>query len=183
MAVIATKRKKKLKRPVFARLELLVRPETGESVAALVAHMPVDKRAFRALGLRLNDTVAIDVRKDRNPYFWRKAHVLGEWLAHHVERFSGLDQHAAVKKLQELSGIGCTVVEYDLTGIGKLTRTEPEHLDFTSMDETRFVLLWDGGPEANNEGGWIGWLRVNAWPELPPMQRDEVEELIRRQDQ
>ena len=117
------------------------------------------------------------LRQDRNPGFWRKAHVLGGWLADNVEDYSGLDMHAALKKLQEDSGVGCETVEYDIPGVGKLTRREAQSLNFSDMDEGEFNTLWDGG---NGEGGWIGWLRANVFGGLDAASREEVEAIIQK---
>lgn len=111
--------------------------------------------------------------------FYRKAHVLSGWLADNVEAFSGLSQHDALKKLQELSGIGVESVEYDLPGIGKLTRTEAESLNFADMDEGRFNELWSG---ADGHGGWIGWLRREVFGGLDAASREEVELIIKRRE-
>jgi hypothetical protein len=117
------------------------------------------------------------LRQDRNPKFYRKAHVLAGWLADNAERFAGLSQHDALKKLQELSGIGCETVEYDLPGIGKLTRTEAQSLNFSDVDEGEFNELWDGG---TGDGGWIGWLRREVFGGLEASSREEVELIIQR---
>lgn len=175
-----TARKVKLRRPVYATVEPMIRQATGELVLALVASMPVDKRALREKGLRAGDEVRIEVRKARNPYFWRKAHVLGGWLADHVEGFEGLQQHEAVKRLQEQSGIGCVEEAFEIPGLGTCTRKVAEPLDFERMDETRFGELWDGGPALHHEGGWLGWLRREKWGGLDAAQVAEVEALIER---
>lgn len=180
MSAQPSKRKQKLRRPVYGTVERVMRPDTGEIILALVASMPVDKRALKEKGLRAGDEVRMEITKPRNPYFWRKAHVLGAWLAANVEPFAGLTQHAAVKRLQELSGVGCEVIEYDLPGIGKLTRSEPQSLDFESMDETEFTALWDGGDVMHHEGGWLGWLRREQWGFLPAALIADVEALLEK---
>jgi hypothetical protein len=157
----------------------VVIPETGEETFALLPAHPVDRRSLleRKLnrrGLLLRATL----RQDRNPGFWRKAHVLSGWLADHVEQFQGLGQHDALKRLQELSGVGCEAVEYDLPALGKLVRNEAESLNFGDMDEGRFCELWDGG---NGEGGWIGWLRREVFGGLDEISREEVESIIRKE--
>lgn len=153
--------------------------ETGEIVPALVAAHPVDRRSLKERRLnRRGVQVRAVLSLDRNPGFWRKAHVLSGWLADNVDRFAGLGQHDALKRLQELSGIGCEAVEYDLPGLGKLVRNEAESLNFGDMDEGRFSELWDGG---NGEGGWIGWLRREVFGGLDEISREEVESIIRKE--
>ena len=158
----------------------LVNPETGELIGALVPDHPIDRRSMKERKMFAGKSVRATLRQDRNPMFWRKAHVLGGWLADNVEAFSGCDMHAAIKRLQELSGVGCETVEYDLPGVGKLTRTEAQSLNFSDMDEGEFNSLWDGG---TGEGGWIGWLRREAFGGLEATSREEVELIIQRPEQ
>lgn len=158
----------------------LVNPETGELIGALVPDHPIDRRSMKERKMFAGKSVRATLRQDRNPMFWRKAHVLGGWLADNVEAFSGCDMHSAIKRLQELSGVGCETVEYDLPGVGKLTRTEAQSLNFSDMDEGEFNSLWDGG---TGEGGWIGWLRREVFGGLEATSREEVELIIRKPEQ
>jgi hypothetical protein len=158
----------------------LVDPATGEEIGALVPDHPIDRRSMRERKFNVGKQLRATLRQDRNPLFYRKAHVLSGWLADNVEAFSGLSQHDALKKLQELSGIGCETVEYDLPGVGKLTRTEAESLNFADVDEGRFNELWDGG---TGEGGWIGWLRREVFGGLDATSREEVEKIIQKPEQ
>lgn len=158
----------------------LVNPETGELIGALVPDHPIDRRSMKERKMFAGKSVRATLRQDRNPMFWRKAHVLGGWLADNVEAFSGCDMHSAIKRLQELSGVGCETVEYDLPGVGKLTRTEAQSLNFSDMDEGEFSSLWDGG---TGEGGWIGWLRREVFGGLEATSREEVELIIRKPEQ
>lgn len=157
----------------------VVLPETGEVIGALVPDHAIDRRSMKERRLHVGKSVRCTIREDRNPMFWRKVHVLGAWLVDNVDAFTGLDTHAAVKKLQELSGIGCESVEYDLPGIGKLTRTEARSLNFSDMDEGEFAALWDGG---NGDGGWIGWLRREVFGDLSEESRLDVESIIQKPD-
>lgn len=154
-------------------------PETGEIIGALVPDHPIDRRSMRERKFHAGKQLRVTCRQDRNPMFYRKAHVLGGWLADNVEAFSGLDMHAALKRLQELSAIGCETVEYDIPGVGKLTRTEAQSLNFSDMDEGEFNVLWSG---ADGHGGWIGWLRREVFGGLDAASREEVELIIQKPD-
>lgn len=166
----AQKQRNKLRtRDIRMTVMRVVLPDTGEMIGALVPDHPIDRRSMKERKLHVGRMVRCTIREDRNPMFWRKAHVLGGWLADNVESFAGLDMHQALKKLQERSGIGCETVVYDIPGVCKLTRTEAQSLNFSDMDEGVFSSLWDG---------WIEWLRRNAWPHLAPASREEVEMLI-----
>lgn len=158
----------------------LVNPETGELIGALVPDHPIDRRSMKERKMFAGKQIRATLRQDRNPMFWRKAHVLGGWLADNVEAFSGCDMHSAVKRLQELSGVGCETVEYDIPGVGKLTRTEAQSLNFSDMDEGEFNTIWDGG---TGEGGWIGWLRREVFGGLDATSREEVEAIIKKPEQ
>jgi len=173
----AKARAKLRSRDIRVTVMKLVNPETGELIGALVPDHPIDRRSMRERKFFTGKQLRATLRQDRNPGFWRKAHVLGGWLADNVEDYSGLDMHAALKKLQEDSGVGCETVEYDIPGVGKLTRREAQSLNFSDMDEGEFNTLWDGG---NGEGGWIGWLRANVFGGLDAASREEVEAIIQK---
>lgn len=176
----AKARAKLRSRDIRMTVRKLVDPDTGELIGALVPDHPIDRRSMKERKFHVGRQLRATLREDRNPGFWRKAHVLGGWLADNVEAFAGLDMHTALKRLQELSGVGCETVEYDIPGVGKLTRTEAQSLNFSDMDEGEFNTLWDGG---TGDGGWIGWLRANVFGGLAAASREEVEEIIKKPEQ
>lgn len=181
MATPLQKAKAKLRsRDIRVTVMKLMNPETGELIGALVPDHPIDRRSMRERKFFTGKQLRATLRQDRNPMFYRKAHVLGGWLADNVEAFAGLDMHAALKRLQELSGVGCETVDYDIPGVGKLTRTEAQSLNFSDMDEGEFSTLWDGG---TGEGGWIGWLRREVFGGLDAASREEVELIIQKPEQ
>ena len=173
-------RQKLMRRDISVTVMKLVNPATGELIGALVPNHPIDRRSMRERKFHVGKTLRAALRLDRNPMFWRKAHVLGGWLADNVEAYSGLDMHAALKRLQEDSGIGCETVEYEIPGVGNLTRREARSLNFSEMDEGEFSTLWDGG---TGEGGWIGYLRREVFGGLDATSREEVELLIQKPEQ
>jgi hypothetical protein len=156
-------------------------PDTGEIVGALVPDHPIDRRSMRERKFNTGKMLRATLRQDRNPAFWRKAHVLGGWLADNVDTFSGCDMHSAIKRLQENSGIGCDDEDFSIDlgslGVHKGTRTVARPLNFDDLDEGEFNLLWDGG---NGEGGWIGWLRREVFGGLDAASREEVESIIQK---
>lgn len=177
MNTAAKARAKLRSRDIRVTVMKVINPATGEMIGALVPDHPIDRRSMRERKFTVGKMLRATLRQDRNPMFWRKAHVLGGWLADNVEAFTGCDMHSALKKLQELSGIGCETVEYDIPGVGKLTRTEAESLNFSEIDEGRFNELWDGG---SGHGGWIGWLRREVFGGLDAASREEVELIIQK---
>lgn len=151
--------------------------ETGEQVGALVPMHAIDIRSMRERRYTVGTELRAELKASRNVKFFRKAHVLGAWLADNVQQFEGLSQHDAFKRVQELSGIGCETVEYDIPGVGKLTRTEAESLNFEDMDEGRWIELWQG---TDGHGGWIGWLRREVFGGLNEVSKEAVERIIER---
>lgn len=162
----------------------LVNPETGELIGALVPDHPIDRRSMKERKMFAGKSVRATLRQDRNPKFWGKAHVLGGWLADNVEQFAGLDMHQALKKLQELSGVGCDEEEFSIDlgslGVHKGARKVARSLNFDDVDEGEFNALWDAG---TGEGGWIGWLRREVFGGLEATSREEVELIIRKPEQ
>lgn len=177
----AKARAKLRSRDIRVTVMKLVNPETGELIGALVPDHPIDRRSMRERKFFTGKQLRATLREDRNPGFWRKAHVLGGWLADNVEGFAGLDMHQALKKLQEKSRVGVEVESFEVPEIGlQGTRTVAQSLNFSDMDEGEFNLLWDGG---TGEGGWIGWLRANVFGGLDAASREEVELIIQKPEQ
>ena len=181
MTTATQKAKRKLRdRDVRVTVARMIDPETGEMVGCLRPTHPIDSRSMRERRFTVGKELRATLRQDRNPMFYHKAHVLSGWLADNVEAFSGLSQHDALKKLQELSGIGVEVEEFDMPALGiKGTRTVAESLNFADMDEGRFNELWSG---ADGHGGWIGWLRREVFGGLNEVSREEVELIIKRRE-
>lgn len=157
------------RKPVYLTVRKLVDPETGELIGALVASTKWDARAMKERGLHVGAQVRADLKRPRNVKWWRLAHVLGAFLADNVEGFEALAMHDAVKRLQELSGIGCIEETFDLGAIGIVKRTVAESLNFDDMDEGRWSELW---------AGWTEWLRREKWGALDTSQIEQVEQLI-----
>lgn len=179
MTTALSKAKAKLRqRDICVTVMKVMIPETGELIGALVPDHPIDRRSMRERKFTVGKQLRATLRQSRNPKFYRKAHVLAGWLADNVERFQGLGQHDALKKLQEWSEIGVEVEEFDMPALGiKGTRTVAESLNFDDMDEGRFNELWSG---ADGHGGWIGWLRREVFGGLEQASREEVELIIQK---
>lgn len=180
----AKARAKLRSRDIRMTVRKLVDPDTGELIGALVPDHPIDRRSMVERKMYAGKNVRATLRQDRNPKLWRKAHVLAGWLADNVEQFAGLDMHQALKKLQELSGIGCDEEEFTIDlgslGVHKGVRKVAQSLNFDDVDEGEFTQLWDGG---TGDGGWIGWLRANVFGGLAAASREEVEEIIKKPEQ
>lgn len=177
--------KKRARRTIYLEVRWVIDEETGERIGALVPSTYWDRRTMKERRFSIGTLLRGDLARSRNVKFYRKAHVLGAWLADNVEGFEGLSQHDAVKKLQELSGIGCTEESFSMDlgpHLGNVvgTRKVAESLNFEDMDEGRWQELWEGG---NGEGGWIGWLRREKWGLLSSDQVEDVEALLLRKEE
>lgn len=168
MAATSAKRKP-ANRTIYFRVEKLMRPETGEEVGALVPLTQWDQRAMRERKMHVGIELRANLKQRRNVKWWRLAHILGAFLADHVEGFEGLSMHDAIKKLQELSGIGCIEETFDLGNLGVIKRSVAESLNFEDMDEGRWAELWSG---------WVEWLRREKWGALDASKVEEVEQMI-----
>lgn len=178
------KAKKRSPRLVWLTVARVAIPETGELVGALIPSTKWDRRTMKERGFHVGIQLRGDLRQARNAKFYRLAHVLGAWLADNVEGFEGLTQHDALKKLQELSGIGCEEEQFEMDmgqlGIVQAKRVVAESLNFEDMDEGRWQELWDGG---DGEGGWLGWLRREKWGALSQEQVEDVEAIVTKESE
>lgn len=116
---------------------VLMRVEKG-------AFVPFNQSSIDLLkerGLKIGDVIAMDFSKPRNPQFWRMAHQLGTMCVEHIEDFSGIDSHKALKKLQFDANIECEETDIELPGIGTFKARKPKSLAFESMDQTIFYRV------------------------------------------
>lgn len=139
MTRTATKGKSRPRKPIYFRVERLVRPLTGEAVGALVPLTTWDARSMRERKYSVGTELRAELKQRRNVKFHRLAHAIGALMVEQHEAFAGLTAHDALKRLQAESGAACETVQYDLPGgLGKLTRTEPRSIAFDEMDEGEF---------------------------------------------
>jgi hypothetical protein len=159
--------KKRPRRPIYLRCEVLVRPETGEAVRAWTALTKWDARAMKDRGYHAGTEVRAEMKKPRNPMFHRLAHAMGALMVDQHAAFEGTSAHDALKRLQMESGAACEVVEYELPdGLGTLKRKEPRSLAFDEMDEGLFQEVMRT---------IVAHIRAKYWPELS---EDAIAELI-----
>jgi len=87
------KSKKKLRtRDVNLKVRKQEDPDTGQLIGALVPAHAVDQRSLRERKFVTGRLLLAILRLERNPMFYRNAHLLSGWLADNVELFSGLSQ-------------------------------------------------------------------------------------------
>ena len=135
---------RRAKRPVYFRVENLVRPATGEMVKALVCRSGVDRREMQSRKYRVGDEIRAELSKPRNIKFHGLAHALGQLAVDQIEGFSDLNAHDALKRLQRESGVQCESQDLDVPGFGKLTINVARSIAFDEMDEGEFSELYQG---------------------------------------
>jgi hypothetical protein len=154
--------------PVELVLRRLVDPVTGEQVAAFVAASDADRSMLRERGFRLNTAVRAVLTMPRNPRFNRLVHGLGKAIARNLERFAGLQSHAAIKELQTESGAACDETRTPIPGVGELVSRRPRSLAFDEMGEDEFQDFWRQV---------CAYLIAHDWPSLTPEQVTEMAEV------
>lgn len=128
--------------PVYLTLRKMIDPATGKERAAFVAASDADAALMAERGFKLNAKVRADLKQPRNERFNRLVHGLGRVLAQNIDRFAGMQAHAAIKELQAESGVYCDREEFDIPGLGRLSRQVPQSLAFDSMGEEAFQDFW-----------------------------------------
>ena len=99
---------------------------------------------LRSRGVRVGDLVFAEIKKPRNPGFWRLSHRLGTLAVENIEAFHGMDSHKVLKRLQLEANIGCEEVAYHIPGYGMVTQRIPLRLSYESMDEGEFREVYRG---------------------------------------
>lgn len=169
--------------PFHTEVRMLVDPDTGESIGALVPCDGVDARQMRERGMRVGSRWKTHCQQERNSRLWRFAHLLGAYLSDHVEGFEGLGAHDALKALQRRSRIGCIVTRSEVRDqegklLFRIVHVKALSLAYDLMDEGEFRLLWDGGIESRGNGGWLGYLRRVIYAGMDAPAIDDLERMI-----
>ncbi|MHB1403841.1 MAG: hypothetical protein ACYCWB_15720 [Thiobacillus sp.] len=153
--------------PVYLTLRKMIDPATGKERAAFVAASDADAALMAERGFKLNAKVRADLKQPRNERFNRLVHGLGRVLVQNIDRFAGMQAHAAIKELQAESGVYCDREEFDIPGLGRLSRQVPQSLAFDSMGEEAFQDFWRG---------CCAYLVATDWPTLTEERLTEMAE-------
>lgn len=124
---------------------------------------------LRAKGFKIGDELLAELRKPRNPKYWRLGHALGQLLIQNATEFEHYtDPHAVIKRLQLESGIACDSIA--LRGeFGMVEHRTPRSLSFADMDD---------GTWTETYAGLCNWVRKKYWPDLTDEQVAETAELM-----
>ena len=129
--------------PVYLVLRRLVDPATGREVAAFVPSSDADRSILRERDFRINTKIRADLKQPRNP------------------------SHDAIKALQLESGVYCDEEQFDIPGLGQLTRKTPRSLSYDSMGEEIFQDFWRQ---------CCAYLVLRDWPTLTEERLTEMAE-------
>jgi hypothetical protein len=143
-AAVASMKQKRPRKPLYLRVERLIRPDTGEEVGALVPLTQWDQRAMRERKLSVGTEVRAELKKPRNVKFHRLGHAIGTLLVDNVEGFESLDAHAAFKRVQLESGVQCEEIEVTLPELGAVKIKQARSIAFDEMEEEDFTNLFEG---------------------------------------
>jgi hypothetical protein len=130
-------------RPTFWIVQPMVEPGTGEEKMCLVASNQGTRDEMKRRKFTRGTRLKVEMARPRNLPFWRKAHVLAELCIYNIEAFEGLDQHAALKKLQLSADAECEHLDFRLADGTTYRYREAKTLSFDSMDEGTFTQVYD----------------------------------------
>ena len=105
---------------------------------ALVPADPCQASKLRERGYHLDDLLAANLTKPRNPKFNRLVHQLGRLAVANIEAFAGMDSHKAIKRLQLEGKVACEEIGYMIPGYGMAIQFVPRSISYESMDEAEF---------------------------------------------
>jgi hypothetical protein len=107
------------------------------SKGALIPADPYAASVLRERGYRMNDLLAADLTKPRNPKFNRLVHQLGQLVVANIDAFAGLDAHKAIKRLQIEGKVACDEIGIS-TDFGQMLYIVPRSISYASMDEGEY---------------------------------------------
>lgn len=105
------------------------------------ALVPADSYAaskLRERGYGMNDLLAAELTKPRNPKFNRLVHRIGQLVVANIEAFAGLDAHQAIKRLQIEGKVACEEIGVMVANYGMVIQLIPRSLGYESMDEGEY---------------------------------------------
>jgi len=134
--------------------------------------VPADSYAaskLRERGYAVNDLLAAELVKPRNPKFNRLVHRIGQLVVANIESFAGLDAHQAIKRLQIEGKVACDEIGISVANYGMVIQLIPRSLSFESLDEGEFL---------NAARGICRTISERYWPSLSPEAIEEMAEMM-----
>ena len=105
------------------------------------ALVPADSYAaskLRERGYAINDLLAAEIVKPRNPKFNRLVHRIGQLVVANIEAFAGMDAHKAIKRLQIEGKVACDEIGIHVPNYGTVIQLIPRSLSNESIDEGEY---------------------------------------------
>jgi hypothetical protein len=134
------------------------------------ALVPADSYAaskLRERGYGMNDLLAAELTKPRNPKFNRLVHRIGQLVVANIEAFAGLDAHQAIKRIQIEGKVACDEIGISVENYGMVIQLIPRSLSFELMDEGEYLQA---------ARGICRTIADRYWPELSEDQIAEMAE-------
>ncbi|HUV69440.1 MAG TPA: hypothetical protein VMW15_07240 [Terracidiphilus sp.] len=124
------------------------------SKGALIPADPYAASVLRERGYHMNDLLAADLMKPRNPKFNRLVHQLGQLVVSNIDAFAGLDAHTAIKRLQIEGKVACDEIGILIPNYGTVIQLIPRSLSYQSMDEGEYQAAARGISRTIAERYW-----------------------------
>jgi len=124
------------------------------SKGALIPADPYAASVLRERGYHMNDLLAADLMKPRNPKFNRLVHQLGQLVVANIDAFAGLDAHTAIKRLQIEGKVACDEIGILIPNYGTVIQLIPRSLSYQSMDEGEYQAAARGISRTIAERYW-----------------------------
>lgn len=148
------------------------RPERFRMIVQKGALVPADSYTLAQLRRRnykSGDEVMIEIKKAREGWYYRKAHLFGDMVAQNIEAFAGLDAHSVLKRLQVEGNIGCDEMAIQFPGIGPCVYRIPQSLAYENMDQGDFEIIYQQ---------FCDYVRRVYWPSLTDYQIADLADLM-----
>lgn len=160
--------------PIYMGWRQLIDPMTNGPRMALVAIDAVGQAQLKERGYRVGDRVRCELKQPRHYGNHKFVHRVGTLARNQLNGYEDcISAHAAVKKLQENSGVCCdttTSQVFDDRGrpAGTVTTYMPRSISYDEMPEEEFKQFRDGICE---------YIRATHWPSITVEQIAKMIEL------
>lgn len=128
--------------------------------------------ALRRRNYRVGDLVSVEIKKPREGWYHRRAHVLGLLLSENLDAFAGMEPHSVLKRLQIEGNIGCDEMAIIFPGIGPCVYRIPQSLSYENMDQGAFEIIYQQ---------FCQYVVKTYWQGLTEFQMDEMVSVMDRE--
>lgn len=100
------------------------------------------QKRLREKNFKVGDIVSAEVKKPREYWYHKHAHVFGELVAQNIPDFEGMGAHEALKRIQREGEIACEYLTYRDKDGNRLTLIYPRSLSYDEMDQAEFEQVF-----------------------------------------